>query len=156
MTLSQQLRSKADQLERVVHQLRQAADGLDMAGMPDVGVLQHGIVPEIVQEQVAAVRAANAANSARLAAARQAHVAAMEERSGIDLITFILQEAGKPVNLGYIQEKLKEKGRSLNENTVQSYLSRDKRFTNWARGLWTLSLLAAAFPKPPEDQKGLG
>jgi hypothetical protein len=149
MTLSQQLRVKADELERVVLQLRQAADGLDMAGKPTIGMHPGVIVhPEVVQQQIVAARASNAA--------RVAARAEMEEGSGIDLLTFILSEAGKPVSVEYIMTKLREHGRTLNEGTIQSYLSRNKRFTNWARGLWTLSLLAPAFPRPPEDQKGPG
>jgi hypothetical protein len=128
MTLSQQLRAQAEELEKLAASLKAAAKGLDAIGggngrdnkvdLPAVSDNQDGVFTFQTTVPTAAPP---------------------DSLSGLDLIASILQEAHQPVNIQYIVSKLEERGRALGHNTVQSYLSRDKRFANVARGRWTLA-----------------
>jgi hypothetical protein len=59
--------------------------------------------------------------------------------SGIDAMERVLIESKTPLTKAEIFERLKERGKAIGENTLESYLSRAKnRFTNHGRGYWTV------------------
>lgn len=127
MTLSQQLRAQAAELEKLAASLKAAANGLDAIGGGN-GRDDKVDLPAVSDNQDRVFTFQTTVPT----------TAPPDSLSGLDLIASILLEARHPVNIQYIVSKLEERGRALGHNTVQSYLSRDKRFANVARGHWTL------------------
>ncbi len=127
MTLSQQLRARAAELEKLAESLKVAAHGLDAIGGGN-GRDDKVDLPPVSDNQDRVFTFQTTVPT----------TVPPDSISGLDLIASILQEARHPVNIQYIVSKLEERGRALGHNTVQSYLSRDKRFANVSRGHWTL------------------
>ncbi len=59
--------------------------------------------------------------------------------SGVNAIYRVLEDAGKPLWKTDLSDELRRRGKAIGENTLQSYLSRDKRFRTLGGGLWALS-----------------
>jgi hypothetical protein len=136
MSLTDQLRAKATELEKIASSLRAAADGLEnVASYAEDRHLGSGILSDSLLGRSPDSLLPPPAPSARLPIAPSKDYSLL---SGVDLIASILREAQGPVGLEQISAKLKEYGRLLGNNTVQSYLSRDKRFRNVGRGVWEL------------------
>lgn len=148
MTLSQRLRSQAEELEKLAASLRSAANGLDALG----GGERQGneITPSSLSTYNPHVQQAQPSVSDDVKLSLQTFPVP-DSLSGLDLIASVLQEAREPVHIEHVVSKLKERGRSLGHNTVQSYLSRDKRFKNVSRGYWTLrEFVAVTEQKEPQ------
>jgi hypothetical protein len=144
MTLTDQFRAKARELEKVISSLAQAVTSLKAAAdnleaIESLGEVQKSAVnlpnvsPSAVSPFPLQVEQVPPFTLERNGSAKD-----YSTLSGIELIALILKEAGDAMTLGDIGAKLKEYGRSLGDNTVQSYLSRTPHFQNVGRGLWKL------------------
>lgn len=58
--------------------------------------------------------------------------------SGVDAIYRVLSEADSPVWKRHLLDILRDRGKPIGENTLQSYLSRDNRFRTYGAGRWGL------------------
>jgi len=63
----------------------------------------------------------------------------LAKMSGVDAIFRVLTEAGTPLEKTTLSQRLRDRGKTIGDNTLQSYLSRDKRFQSYARGRWGLA-----------------
>jgi len=59
--------------------------------------------------------------------------------SGVNAIFRVLTEAGTPLKKATLSQQLRDRGKAIGDNTLQSYLSRDKRFQSYGRGRWGLT-----------------
>lgn len=59
--------------------------------------------------------------------------------SGVNAIFRVLTEAGTALEKTTLSQRLRERGKAIGDNTLQSYLSRDKRFQSYGRGRWGLT-----------------
>jgi len=59
--------------------------------------------------------------------------------SGVNAIFRVLTEAGTPLKKTILSQQLRDRGKAIGDNTLQSYLSRDKRFQSYGRGRWGLT-----------------
>jgi hypothetical protein len=59
--------------------------------------------------------------------------------SGVNAIFRVLTEAGTALKKTTLSQRLRERGKAIGDNTLQSYLSRDKRFQSFGRGQWGLT-----------------
>ena len=62
----------------------------------------------------------------------------MSALSGVEAIKRVLQVMGEPILKKDLLLELKARGKAIGENTLQSYLSRDKRFVSFGGGRWGL------------------
>ena len=59
--------------------------------------------------------------------------------SGVNAIFRVLTEAGTALKKTTLSQQLRDRGKAIGDNTLQSYLSRDKRFQSYVRGRWGLT-----------------
>jgi hypothetical protein len=59
--------------------------------------------------------------------------------SGVNAIFRVLTEAGTPLKKATLSQQLRDRGKAIGDNTLQSYLSRDKRFQSYGRGAGVLT-----------------
>ena len=63
----------------------------------------------------------------------------LAKMSGVNAIFRVLTEAGTPLQKTTLSQQLRGRGKAIRDNTLQSYLSRDKRFQSYGRGRWGLT-----------------
>ena len=63
----------------------------------------------------------------------------LAKMSGVNAIFRVLTEADTPLEKGTLSQRLRDRGKTIGDNTLQSYLSRDKRFQSYGRGRWGLT-----------------
>jgi hypothetical protein len=63
----------------------------------------------------------------------------LAKMSGVNAIFRVLTEAGTALEKTTLSQRLRERGKAIGDNTLQSYLSRDKRFQSYGRGRWGLT-----------------
>jgi hypothetical protein len=63
----------------------------------------------------------------------------LAKMSGVNAIFRVLTEAGTPLKKTALSQRLRDRGKAIGNNTLQSYLSRDKRFQSYGRGRWGLT-----------------
>jgi hypothetical protein len=63
----------------------------------------------------------------------------LAKMSGVNAIFRVLTEAGTALEKTTLLRRLRERGKAIGDNTLQSYLSRDKRFESYGRGRWGLT-----------------
>ena len=109
-----ELKSKAAELRKIANKLDEAANALaELAG----------------QEKSWPLPLASATSE----------LGDLAKMSGINAIYRILTEAGIPLEKTTLSRRLRDGGKAIGDNTLQSYLSRDKRFQSYGRGRWGLT-----------------
>ena len=63
----------------------------------------------------------------------------LAKMSGVNAIFRVLTEAGTHLKKTTLSQRLRDRGKAIGDNTLQSYLSRDKRFQSYGRGRWGLA-----------------
>ena len=63
----------------------------------------------------------------------------LAKMSGVNAIFHVLTEAGTHLKKTTLSQRLRDRGKAIGDNTLQSYLSRDKRFQSYGRGRWGLA-----------------
>jgi|SRR5438128_2348254 len=110
MVDSNSLRERAKQLRKLADTLDEAASGLE-----EIGQSGNDTQPRIRRSSIT-----------------------IEHASSRDLCYAVLRESGQPMHKIQIGTRLSECNRNVTENTIQSYLSRDKRLMSLGRGVWSL------------------
>ena len=109
-----ELKSKAAELRKIADKLDEAANAL-------AGVAGH--------EEAWPLSLANATSE----------LGDLARVSGVNAIFRVLTEAGTPLKKTTLSQQLRDRGKAIGDNTLQSYLSRDKRFQSYGRGRWGLT-----------------
>jgi hypothetical protein len=109
-----ELKSKAAELRKIANKLDEAANAL--AGL--AGHKESWLPP---------------------LASTTSELGDLAKMSGVNAIFRVLTEAGTPLEKTTLSQRLRDRGKAIGDNTLQSYLSRDKRFQSYARGRWGLT-----------------
>ncbi len=109
-----ELKSKAGELRKIADKLDEAANAL-------AGLAGH--------EEAWPLSLANATSE----------LGDLARVSGVNAIFRVLTEAGTPLKKTTLSQQLRDRGKAIGDNTLQSYLSRDKRFQSYGRGQWGLT-----------------
>jgi len=109
------------QLKLKAAELRRIADKLDEAANALAGLAGH--------EQFWPLPLASATSE----------VGDLAKMSGVNAIFRVLTETGTALEKATLSQRLRERGKAIGDNTLQSYLSRDKRFQSYGRGRWGLT-----------------
>jgi len=109
------------ELKSKAAELRKIADTLDEAANALAGLAGH--------EEAWPLSLANATSELR----------DLARVSGVNAIFRVLTEAGTPLKKTTLSQQLRDRGKAIGDNTLQSYLSRDKRFQSYGRGRWGLT-----------------
>jgi hypothetical protein len=118
-----ELRSKAAELRKIADKLESAADALVQLGASNgSGGNLEKLTP--FQHLQATVRQD------------------LKNLSGVDAIERVLFESETPLSKDMIAERLRARGKAVGATTLQSYLSREKRFASLGRGQWTTKVQA--------------
>jgi|SRR6266536_720663 len=107
-----ELRSKAAELRKIADKLESAAEAL-----VELGGSNNGIAPSPTATS---------------------ELGDLAELSGVDAIERILTDSRSHLSKKEILRLLSKRGKAIGDNTLQSYLSRDKRFRSYGRGKWGL------------------
>jgi len=109
-----ELKSKAAELRKIANKLDEAANALaELAGREESWPLP--------------------------LASATSELGDLAKMSGVNAIYRILTEAGIPLEKTTLSQRLRDRGKEIGNNTLQSYLSRDKRFQSYGRGRWGLT-----------------
>lgn len=109
------------ELKSKAAELRKIADTLDEAANALAGLAGH--------EEAWPLSLANATSE----------LGDLARVSGVNAIFRVLTEAGTPLKKATLSQQLRDRGKAIGDNTLQSYLSRDKRFQSYGRGRWGLT-----------------
>jgi hypothetical protein len=120
-----ELRSKAAELRQIANKLDEAANALsELGGSTNNNVSVSVAVPGLGD---------------------------LTGISGVDAIYRVLSEADSPMRKEEISSILSARGKAIGASTLQSYLSRDDRFSSEGRGHWHLTEhLGQALPRRKE------
>ena len=140
MTNIQQLRQQARELRQLADTLDAAASGLESLGGGRATESSLPVAP--LSRPFPAV----AISSAELVLRNGGHV------SSAELLYQVIQEANGPLGREEIMEKFRALNREISFNTLQSYLSRDKRLVSVGRGKWTIKDEIEEKGEPPTEQ----
>ncbi len=114
MATVSELKSKAAELRKIANKLDEAANALaTLAGHEESWLLP--------------------------LASATSELGDLAKMSGVDAIFRVLKEAGTALEKATLSQRLRDRGKAIGDNTLQSYLSRDKRFQSYARGRWGLA-----------------
>ena len=114
MATVSELKSKAVELRKIANKLDEAANALaTLAGREESWLLP--------------------------LASATSELGDLAKMSGVDAIFRVLTEGGTPLEKTTLSQRLRERGKAIGDNTLQSYLSRDKRFQSYGRGRWGLT-----------------
>jgi hypothetical protein len=109
-----ELKSKADELRKIADKLDEAANALaGLAGHDEFWPLP--------------------------LASATSDLGDLAKMSGVNAIFRVLTEAGTALKKTTLSQQLRDRGKAIGDNTLQSYLSRDKRFQSYGRGRWGLT-----------------
>ena len=109
-----ELKSKAAELRKIANKLDEAANALaTLAGHEEPWLLP--------------------------LASATSELGDLAKMSGVNAIFRVLTEAGTPLEKTTLSQRLRDRGKAIGDNTLQSYLSRDKRFQSYGRGRWGLT-----------------
>jgi hypothetical protein len=109
------------ELKSKAAELRKIADTLDEAANALAGLAGH--------EEAWPLSLANATSE----------LGDLARVSGVNAIFRVLTEAGTPLKKTTLSQQLRDRGKAIGDNTLQSYLSRDKRFQSYGRARWGLT-----------------
>ena len=114
MATVSELKSKAAELRKIANKLDEAANALaTLAGHEEPWLLP--------------------------LASATSELGDLAKMSGVDAIFRVLTEAATPLEKTTLSQRLRDRGKAIGNNTLQSYLSRDKRFQSYGRGRWGLT-----------------